>query len=124
MFRIDEDKTIHLTRGDAAVIKISANIEGVSYTFKDTDTLRLNVHEKKNCEEVVLVKSTRIREESATVELTLTGEDTRFGECISKPKEYWYEIELNPDTYPQTIIGYDEETGAKRFILYPEGGVV
>lgn len=49
------------------------------------------------------------------------GDETKIGEYISKPKEYWYEIELNPETYPQTIIGYDED-GPKVLILYPEGG--
>lgn len=41
---------------------------------------------------------------------------------VNKPTDFWYEVELNPDTAPQTIIGYDKETGAKIFRLYPEGG--
>ena len=43
-----------------------------------------------------------------------------IGEVINKPTNYWYEIELNPNTQPQTIIGYDED-GEKLFVLYPEG---
>ena len=54
------------------------------------------------------------------VEIYLTEEDTKIGEVISKPKDYWYEVELNPDEEPQTIIGYDED-GAKIFKLFPEG---
>ena len=55
------------------------------------------------------------------VDILLTGEEMKIGELISKPKDYWYEIELNPLTNPQTIVGYDED-GAKVFRLFPEGG--
>ena len=41
-------------------------------------------------------------------------------DVISKPKDYWYEVVLNDDSYPQTIIGYDAD-GPKLFRLYPEG---
>lgn len=61
-----------------------------------------------------------VLEDTTQVEMALYGEDTKFGEVISKPVDYWYEIELNPDTNPQTIVGYDEE-GAKIFKLFPEG---
>jgi hypothetical protein len=50
----------------------------------------------------------------------LSKEDTKIGKKVNKPVDYWYEVELNPDTYPQTIVGYDED-GAKIFKLYPEG---
>jgi hypothetical protein len=52
--------------------------------------------------------------------MALTKKDTTIGEIINKSREYWYEIELNPDTASQTIIGHDED-GAKKFVLYPEG---
>ena len=54
------------------------------------------------------------------VEIFLHGAETKFGEVINKPVDYWYEVELNPETKPQTIIGYDED-GAKVFKLFPEG---
>jgi hypothetical protein len=79
------------------------------------------VFEKKACNCVVLSKDFQAEAESQTVAITLTGQDTKIGEEISKPKDYWYEVELNPDTKPQTIVGYDED-GAKVFRLYPEGG--
>lgn len=122
MFKIDEDMTIHCTRGDVGVIKISAEIGESAYVFNN-DVLRMNIHKKKDCKSVYMIKSVEITEESETAEITLDSNDTKFGECISKPREYWYEIELNPDTNPQTIIGYDDITGPKKFILYPEGGV-
>jgi hypothetical protein len=71
---------------------------------------------------VVLVVDTEVTEEAELVEIELTSEDTRIGEVISKPVDYWYEVELNPDTKPQTIIGYDKD-GAKVFKLYPESEV-
>ena len=50
----------------------------------------------------------------------LSSEETKIGNVISKPVVYWYEIEINPDSAPITIIGYDND-GAKELILYPEG---
>lgn len=120
MFRVDGDLTVHATRGDAGALLIQATAGEENYIFQAGDEVRLKVFAKKNCEEVVLKKKVRVAEESETVEIALTGGDTKIGEPISKPVDYWYEVELNPDTYPQTIIGYDE-TGPKVFRLYPEG---
>ena len=80
----------------------------------------LLVTKKKACDEVVLSKSVEAIPDTTEVDFKLTTEDTRIGEVINKPVDYWYEIELNPDTYPQTLIGYDED-GPKIFRLYPEG---
>ena len=124
MFVISDDLTIHITRGDAALLSVTANIGDEDYEFKPDDIVRLNVHGKKDCANVVLKKDVKVLDPTYEVEFDLTGEDTKIGEVISKPVEYWYEVELNPDTNPQTIIGYDEESGAKVFKLYPEGGVV
>ena len=123
MFVINEDMTINLTRGDTALLSVSANIGNTNYEFRPNDVVRLKVFAKKDCEDVVLVKDVRVTEAATTVEIELNKEDTTFGEVISKPTDYWYEVELNPDTQPQTIIGYDEN-GAKVFKLYPEGGVM
>lgn len=121
MFRINEDMSIYITRGDTATFTVSAKEDtGVLHTFVPGDTVRLKITEKKNCGEVVLEKDFPVFEETTSVVLVLSGEETRFGEVISKPRDYWYEVELNPETAPQTIIGYDEE-GAKIFRLYPEG---
>jgi hypothetical protein len=73
-----------------------------------------------NAENVVLRKDFIVAEEAEKVSILLTENDTRIGEVISKPVEYWYEIELNPDTQPQTVIGHDGN-GAKIFKLFPEG---
>lgn len=121
MFVINEDLTIYCTRGDAAVFSVGANVGETAYTFKVGDIVRFKVFEKKNCEEVVLQKDVTVAEETSAVEIALDGDETAFGEYISKPTDFWYEVELNPDTYPQTIIGYDDN-GAKVFRLFPEGG--
>jgi hypothetical protein len=122
MFVINDDLSIYLTRGDAAVFNVSATIGETQYTFKVDDVVRFKVFEKKNCEEVVLKKDIKVTAETELVEIALDSDETKFGDVISKPMEYWYEVELNPDTYAQTIIGYDEETGAKILRLLPEGG--
>jgi hypothetical protein len=67
-----------------------------------------------------LQKDFLVPEATEKVEVFLSKNETKIGEVISKPTDYWYEIELNPDTDPQTIIGYDED-GAKVFKLFPEG---
>lgn len=121
MFNIEDDLTIHLTRGDTASFNLTAENGGEAHTFVPGDVARLKVFEKKACHCVVLQKDFVVQEESTTVPIALTDEDTKIGEVISKPVDYWYEIELNPDVQPQTIVGYDED-GGKVFRLYPEGG--
>jgi hypothetical protein len=121
MFKINDDKSIYLTRGDACTIDLTANNGGEPYTFVKGDLVRLKVTEKKNCRNVMMAKDVRVDADTNVVSIALSGEETKFGEVISKPTDYWYEVELNPDVQPQTIIGYDEN-GGKTFRLYPEGG--
>ncbi len=127
MFRIDKTtKQINLTRGDIACIRISAlNEDGSNYKFKVGDVVRFNVFERKKCNCVVLKKDTVVSAEGETVDINLTSEDTRIGDIINKDTDYWYEVELNPDTKPQTIVGYEinKDTGRvweKIFKLLPE----
>lgn len=121
MFKINEDMSIYLTRGDAVSITLNAQDNGENYTFRAGDLVRFKVFEKKACHCVVLQKDVRVERETEYVTITLTAADTKIGSEISKPTDYWYEVELNPESRPQTIIGYDED-GAKVFRLYPEGG--
>lgn len=122
MFFTEDDNSVYVTRGDTVVLSLTAESDssGEAYCFKVGDVVRIKVFEKKNCENVVLQKDFGIEETTDTVQLTLTGDDTRIGGVISKPVDYWYEIELNPDISPQTIIGYDDE-GPRLFKLMPEG---
>lgn len=120
MFKINDDLSIYATRGDAMLFHVTAETDSGAYTFRQGDTVRIKVFEKKGCDCVVLQKDFPVEVEADTVEIMLTGEDTKIGELIHKPKPYWYEVELNPLTHPQTIVGYDED-GPKEFRLFPEG---
>ena len=121
MLKVSENK-IMINRGDVAVLGVKAkNQNGTNYTFKPGDVIRFKVMGYNECEVVELEKDVIVEEESSEVDIYLSSEDTTIGEVISMPTNYWYEIELNPDTFPQTIVGYDEK-GPKLFILYPEGG--
>lgn len=120
MFAVNEDNSIYATRGDIVFFGVSAEDSGVPYHFQPGDVVRITIYEKKNAENVVLQKDFPVSEACESVSIYLEKEDTTIGEVISKPKEYWYEVELNPDTAPQTLIGYDED-GPKVFKLFPEG---
>lgn len=121
MFKINDDKSIHLTRGDMANITVSAKLkDGTQYTFQPGDIVRIKVFKRRDCGCVEIQKDTLVQEETTEVNLHLEGTDTKIGGIISKPASYWYEVEINPETAPQTIIGYDDE-GEKLFVLYPEG---
>ena len=122
MSYISDDLTINITRVASAVLSVSATISDTSYEFKPDDVIRLKVFARKDCSDVVLQKDITVTEATSAVEIALTSEETTIGEVISKPTDYWYEVELNPETKPQTIIGYDDN-GAKVFKLFPEGGV-
>lgn len=120
MFTINDDNSIYATRGDIVFFYVTAEDDGVKYKFQPGDVLRIKVYGKKDAETVVLQKDFPITEVCEKAEIFLTEEDTKIGEVISKPKDYWYEVELNPGDNPQTIVGYDED-GAKVFKLFPEG---
>ena len=125
MFQINsDDMSIYLTRGDTALFQVPAmKSETERYVFQPGDVVRIKVFEKKACENVVLQKDFGIEEETEFATIQLDERETKIGEVISKPKDYWYEIELNPFTEPQTIVGYDDD-GPKVLKLFPEGADV
>lgn len=121
MLKVDNEKKIHITRGDIGTLVVSAkNNDESDYTFQKNDVVQLKVMEKQNVSNIILKKETTVSEESTTIDINLTKDDTRIGDLINTPVKYWYEVELNPDSNPITILGYDEN-GPKEFILYPEG---
>lgn len=121
MFIINSDGTIHLTRGDYATFEVTAKKdENENYIFQIDDVVRFTVTEKKKCDSVVLTKEVIITEVTEKVVMNLNQTETKLGEIIHKPKDYWYEVVLNPETAPQTIVGYDDN-GPKILRLYPEG---
>lgn len=95
-------------------------LEDDVYVFNKGDIVRFKVYEKNRPELVVIEKDITVDSEIHEVTIQLNRDDTKIGDLINKPKDYWYEIELNPETMPQTIIGYDIK-GPKVFRLYPEG---
>ena len=127
MLYIDEKtQQINITRGDIAQFDFTTlNEDGELYTFKSGDVLRFKVFKKNLCNAVVLQKDFTIEEDSTIAEITLNAEDTKIGNIINKYVDYWYEIELNPDTAPQTLVGYEVsekgEIKEKIFRLLPEG---
>jgi hypothetical protein len=122
MLKINPDKSIYLTRGDIAAIEVSPNVdETTPYFFKSGDIVRFKVCEKGRLDVVVLTKDVDVKSDTSVVTVNLDRNDTKIGDIINKPKDYWYEVELNPETVPQTLIGYDDD-GPKIFRLFPEGG--
>jgi hypothetical protein len=121
MFEVSADKTIHLTRGDIAVLEITSKLNKTEdLVFQVGDIVRFSICQYGKFDQVVLRKEVEIAEETTVAVINLTKTDTKIGDVIHKPKDYWYEVELNPDTMPQTLIGYDT-AGPKVFRLYPEG---
>lgn len=123
MYFVNKDLSIYATRGDAVVLAVGANNNGVPYVFQPGEVVRFRVFEKKGCHCTVLQKDFIITDAVESVDIVLTKNETEIGEIISKPKDYWYEIELNPNYNPQTIVGYDDD-GPKVFRLFPEGADV
>jgi hypothetical protein len=119
MFVLHNDRTIYATRGDAVYFPIEKKMGDAKYMFQPEDIVRFKVFAKKNPAKVVLCKDFVVESESTSVNIFLGKNDMKFGEIISKPVDYWYEVELNPDTYPDTFIGYNEE-GPAIFKLFPE----
>ena len=120
MFKLNKDLSIYVTRGDYVCFAINEELLAESCEFKAGDVVRITIYGKKNAENVVMQKGFAVKENTNSVEIRLTKDETRIGKSISKPTDYWYEVELNPFTEPRTIIGYDER-GAKVFKLFPEG---
>lgn len=122
MFKI-EGKRIELTRGDIASFKVEAIEDNKPYEFQEGEIVRFKVYEKNDCKCVKLLKDVVVGKKTTSVDIYLESKDTKeMCDYITSPKEYWFEVELNPDTAPQTIVGYDKEPAV--FKLLPEGGGV
>ena len=124
MFYIEKGINIYVTRGDKLPLAITMqNQDKTPYIFKRDEVIGFKVIEKDNMANVLVDKRFTVQEDTENVDIDLLSEDTRIGELINEPEEYWYEIELNPDTPDtNTIVGYDQKKGAPLFVLLPEGG--
>lgn len=90
------------------------------YEFNKDDVVRFRIMKANKCDSVLKSKDIIISEPVKSIRIELEKDDTKLEGIISKIVDYWYEIELNPDTTPKTILGFDK-AGAKIFKLYPEG---
>lgn len=116
MFKI-VNKTFHVSRGDSGTV----NLKLKNTTFRPEDDVVFRIYEVQGLDAAPIIEvHAAVEEESDTVNILLTGEDTDFGDLGNEILDYWYEIAVNED---RTIIGFDE-TGAKMFKLYPTGYVV
>lgn len=113
-----EGTTIKLNRGDVLSFVLTIDNGDDPYTFQEGDKITFSVYSKgKMNEKAVLLKEVDATPNATSLTIECTNEDTKIGDLINKPMEYWYELELNNE---YTILGYDE-SGAKQLILYPEG---
>lgn len=128
MIAIDEEDrtTIYLTRGDKVdslsffyPVWNEKTGEEENYEFRKGDKISFIVVSKKGyTKDEILRKEVVLKEATETPVIELTSEDTKRFELKNKRVTYWYDIVLNDTT---TILGYDED-GAKRLIVFPEGG--
>lgn len=117
-----EGTTIKLNRGDTLNISLTIKKEdGTDYSFEEGDKITFSLYNKgKLNEKAVLLKEVQATPGTTSVNIYCTNEETKIGELINKPIDYWYEIELNNE---YTILGYDDE-GAKLLKLFPEGSKI
>ena len=125
MAQMGSNNSIEVNRGDMLPLtfKHKDRITGEFYTFKKDDVVRFKIMEKGDCSKVILQKDEKVNEETESVQMIIPSDDMKIGPILSKPVDYWYEVELNPDTsHTVTILGFTKAGGAKILTLTPEGG--
>lgn len=117
-----EGNIIKLNRGDTLNINLTIKKEdGTDYLFEEGDNITFSLYNKgKLNENAVLLKEVQATPGTTSINIYCTNEETKIGELVNKPIDYWYEIELNNE---YTILGYDDE-GAKLLKLFPEGSKI
>lgn len=121
MFKLDKDDktTFLITRGDKGSFSVKKRIsDNVYEPFYKGDVVTFSVKSNFASSDVLLRKKVIVPENTDMVTFNLTKEDTSIGDLISDPITYQYDIAINDDI---TILGYDDKTGPKSLILYPEG---
>ena len=130
-----EDKTIHISRGDAPTgeynklafcvpIYKGEDTTPEYYEFQLTDKITFVVFEKKGYtkKEIFRIDYTIAElgylKPTTVAEIPLTEELTSKFPLKNKKYTYWYDISIN-DTL--TVLGSDYD-GAKKFIVYPAEG--
>lgn len=75
MFKIDENKFIHVNRGDTMIINFKQKITG--QTFQIGDIINFNIMPKGNANEIKLRKSFTVDSEKETFQIILSSTDTK-----------------------------------------------
>lgn len=113
-----EGTTILLNRGDVLNLTLGIKDGDNDYEFQIGDEIKFSVYEKGKLDnEPVISKRFVIDEISTIAVINLSSIETKIGNYINKPVDYWYEVQLNNQ---YTVIGYDNQ-GPKIFKLFPEG---
>jgi len=117
MYRI-VNKNIFLNRGEPLTI----HLVNKSDNFRAGDILTFYICKKGNYQDILFSKDFEIEENTDTIDMKLTEEETKLGDPIKVGYiTYWYTIKLNGGT---VLVG-SETKGEKLFVLYPspeEGG--
>ena len=118
------DRNIIITRGNMLPITVSAeNLDKSDYEFQVNDKIRFKIMQKDKVELVLLQKDFEVTEAGTEQQIIIPANEMKIGELKSKPTDYWYEIELNPDKENTiTIEGYRKEEGPAIITILPEGG--
>lgn len=123
------DKNIRITRGNMLPITVSANnhIDGSDYEFQVGDIIRFQIFDSKDVNKIYLKKDFKVEEVTTEEIIIITAEEMKIGELRTRAAEYWYEIELNPDTDNTiTIVGYELDENNKPdpavITILPEAG--
>lgn len=123
MLEIIDERKIVITRGNVMPLTVVAKNDKIEYQFSKDDILRFKIMQAKKVENVFLEKDFKITEDTTEFDIEITADEMKIGSLSSKAIDYWYEVELNPDTpYTKTIIGFEEEKGPAILTLLPEGG--
>ena len=120
----ERNLNVQLSRGDYAPFTITSQDEetGELYTFKTGEVIKFKIFKANDCSNIVLEKSVTVTEDTQSVDINFTSEETLIENSANVPVNYWYEVELNPDGKCQTIIGYRKDFGPRLFTLLPSGG--
>lgn len=121
MIKIGTDRrTIYIHRGDEGILNYCIKTEDANYSFKVGDILRLSVFDIKSDYQNPLKEiKVEVTEESNTMQIPISTEDTNIGIASNKAQKYAYEISLNG---VNTTSGYDEDEGHALLILLPAKG--
>lgn len=117
MFKIDGNRTIHITRGDVGTITVNFNT-----ILSDDNEIVFKICPANDVEHPIYISPPYTPATGDTaVTFTLESDVTKESvPAANTPLTYWYEIVFNPGSYTTTVAGYDV-LGPKLFIVYPEG---